>query len=249
MCFDFVSVATLFTSVGTLITAIFMYKQYKQMQSQFEHVRRESEKPVILDLMRYVIVPFLHEVIAEEQPYWPTFRALGEPAEWSNKEQAKLAFDLFKDRFLDAWTCVKKYDCCGRDLLNARELLKRRTYETLLRFKAKLEEFAQRKRLQLNADELAKRIVEYNYCFDLCYGGSSYSNFYEENPKIAKTLRGKLSNEIAEAKRRCQALIKAGRILKEKFESLQRELLNTYDIPVSACIAQLERLRSRVVVA
>lgn len=65
---------------GTLVMAYFICKQYKQTQQQFEHMRKQSEKPVILDLIRYVISPFLHDLREiEEMPrdVWPSFKPLG----------------------------------------------------------------------------------------------------------------------------------------------------------------------------
>jgi len=202
----------------------------------------QHEKPVILDLIRYVIVPFLHNVSVEmPKSIWPSFRALGEPSEWRDNYRAKLAFDQFKERFPDVWEKVEEYDNFGRNFSNALGLLKKRVYETLLEYKSKLEEFNQRKGLRLNMEELAKKIAEYNDSYDLCYNGSGYSHFYKENPDIIDLLQKKLSAEIAEVKRCSELLVKAGRRLKERFENLQKELLKKYDIPVNACSTQLER--------
>jgi len=235
-------VGTWVMAIGTCVMAYFIYRQYKQTKSQFEHMRLQSEKPVILDLIRYVIVPFLHNVSVEMSgSVWFSFRALGNPSEWRDSDRAKLAFDQFKERFPDAWKKVEEYDKFGGDFSNALEHLKKRVYETLLGSKPKLEEFIQRKGLQLNVEELAKNITEYNDSYDLCYNGPGYCDFYEENPDVAELLRKKLSIEIDEVKRCSELLVKAGRRLKERFEKLQKELLKKYDIPVNACSAQLER--------
>ncbi|MDF2958247.1 MAG: hypothetical protein OD814_001869 [Candidatus Alkanophagales archaeon MCA70_species_1] len=101
---------------GTLVMAYFICKQYKQTQQQFEHMRKQSEKPVILDLIRYVISPFLHDLREiEEMPrdVWPSFKPLGEPSEWDDSDRAKLAFDQFEEKFPDAWRKVEGYANLG----------------------------------------------------------------------------------------------------------------------------------------
>ena len=107
-------VGTWVIAIGTLVMAGITYKQYKQTQRQFKHMRKQSEKPVILDLIRYVIAPFLREIEEMPRDVWPSFKPLGEPSEWDDSDRAKLAFDQFKEKFPDAWRKVEEYDNLGK---------------------------------------------------------------------------------------------------------------------------------------
>jgi len=133
---------------GTLVMAYFICKQYKQTQQQFEHMRKQSEKPVILDLIRYVISPFLHDLREiEEMPrdVWSSFKPLGEPSGWDDGDRAKLAFDQFEEKFPDAWRKVEGYANLGKRYAEALKHLEEDMVKTLLsEHGAKLEEYAQR---------------------------------------------------------------------------------------------------------
>ena len=55
MVADWMVLGTWVMAIGTFIMIVLSCKQFK-------HMRKQGEKPVILDLIRYVISPFLHDI-------------------------------------------------------------------------------------------------------------------------------------------------------------------------------------------
>ena len=235
--------------VGTWVIAIGTLAMYKQTQQQFEHMRKQSEKPVILDLIRYVISPFLHDLREiEEMPrdVWSSFKPLGEPSEWDDSDRAKLAFDQFEEKFPDAWRKVEGYDNLGKRYAEALKHLEEDMVKTLLsEHRTKLEEYAQRRGWS-DIEKLAQNIAEHSYeliakhSYELRRGRRDYS-FYKENPDVANSLRENFLAEMDKVERRRKQLEGAGRKLKKEFESLRKKLLSDYDIRVEDCSPRLER--------
>ncbi|MDF2954781.1 MAG: hypothetical protein OD815_000397 [Candidatus Alkanophagales archaeon MCA70_species_2] len=231
---------------GTCAMAYFIGKQYKQTQRQFKHMRKQSEKPAILDLIRYVIAPFLREIEEMPRDVWPSFKPLGEPSEWDDSDRAKLAFDQFKEKFPDAWRKVEEYDNLGKRYAEALEPLEEDMVKTLLsEHRAKLEEYAQRRDWS-DIEKLAQNIAKHSYeliakhSYELRRGRRDYS-FYKENPDVADSLRENFLAEMDKVERRRKQLEDAGRKLKKEFESIQKKLWSEYDIRADDYSPRLKR--------
>lgn len=230
-------VGTWVIAIGTLVMAGIIYKQ-------FEHMRKQSEKPAILDLIRYVIAPFLREIEEMPRDVWPSFKPLGEPSEWGDSDRAKLAFDQFKEKFPDAWRKVEEYDNLGKDYAEALERLEEGLVKMLLsEHRTKLAKYAQRKRWPVK--ELARDIAEHSYelyLYELRRDRRDYNySFYKENPDVADSLRENFRAEMDKVERRRKQLEDAGRKLKKEFESIQKKLWSDYDIRVEDCSPRLKR--------